>query len=68
MARTLNLEFLEFLEAAPQKAVVSLPDRSEYRNHVGGPHAGAMLSSVYRPPREIGSTQSRCSGVPEAPQ
>lgn len=44
MARTLNLEFLEFLEAAPQKAVVSLPDRSEYRNHVGGPHAGAMFT------------------------
>ena len=32
------------------------------------PHAGATLSSVYRPPREIGSTQSRCSGRSVAPQ
>ncbi len=43
MARTLNPEFVE---TAPDKAVVALPDRSDYhqsdhRNHVGGPHAGA---------------------------
>ena len=29
---------------------------------------GTMLASVYRPPRESASTQSRCSGVLEAPQ
>lgn len=43
MARTLNPEFVE---TAPDKAVVALPDRSDYHqsdyhNHVGGPHAGA---------------------------
>ncbi|MEV5170990.1 DUF4442 domain-containing protein [Streptomyces flaveolus] len=41
MARTLNLEFLQ---TAPDKAVVSLPDQSAYHNHVGGPHAGAMFT------------------------
>lgn len=41
MARTLNLEFLE---AGPEKAVVALPDQSEFHNHVGGPHAGAMFT------------------------
>ncbi|MFF8909923.1 DUF4442 domain-containing protein [Streptomyces olivaceoviridis] len=40
-ARTLNLEFLQ---TAPDKAVVSLPDQSAYHNHVGGPHAGAMFT------------------------
>jgi hypothetical protein len=29
---------------------------------------GTMLPSVYRPPRERASTQSRCSAVLEAPQ
>ena len=33
-----------------------------------GPQAGTTLSSVYRPPREIASTQSRCSGRSVAPQ
>ena len=32
------------------------------------PQAGTMLSRVYRPPREIGSTQSRWSGRSAAPQ
>src|SRR5919198_5112181 len=41
MARTLNLEFLE---TSPEKAVVALPDKSDYHNHVGGPHAGAMFT------------------------
>jgi acyl-coenzyme A thioesterase PaaI-like protein len=41
MARTLNLEFLE---TTPKKAVVTLPDQSEYHNHVGGPHAGAIFT------------------------
>ncbi|WP_334662794.1 DUF4442 domain-containing protein [Streptomyces cyaneofuscatus] len=41
MARTLNLEFLE---TTPERAVVRLPDQSEYHNHVGGPHAGAMFT------------------------
>ncbi|MEU6225079.1 DUF4442 domain-containing protein [Streptomyces sp. NPDC047042] len=41
MVRTLNLEYLEI---TPEKAVVALPDQDEYRNHVGGPHAGAMFT------------------------
>ncbi|WP_432186861.1 DUF4442 domain-containing protein [Streptomyces sp. Tue6028] len=41
MARTLNLEFVE---TGPDKAVVALPDQSDYHNHVGGPHAGAMFT------------------------
>ncbi|WP_306337646.1 DUF4442 domain-containing protein [Streptomyces sp. KL118A] len=41
MARTLNLEFRE---TAPDRAVVALPDQSDYHNHVGGPHAGAMFT------------------------
>ncbi|MFF0790332.1 DUF4442 domain-containing protein [Streptomyces spiralis] len=41
MVRTLNLEYLE---TTPERAVLSLPDQGEYRNHVGGPHAGAMFT------------------------
>ncbi|WAL94173.1 DUF4442 domain-containing protein [Streptomyces sp. Je 1-369] len=41
MARTLNLEFRE---TSPGRAVVALPDQSDYHNHVGGPHAGAMFT------------------------
>ncbi|MEE1930711.1 DUF4442 domain-containing protein [Streptomyces sp. TRM 70351] len=41
MARTLRLEFGE---TTPGHAVVRLPDQSEYHNHVGGPHAGAMFT------------------------
>ncbi|MFD9909189.1 DUF4442 domain-containing protein [Streptomyces sp. NPDC059063] len=41
MARTLKLEFIE---TTPERAVVALPDQSEYHNHVGGPHAGAMFT------------------------
>lgn len=41
MARTLNLEFVE---AAPERAVVRLPDQPDFHNHVGGPHAGAMFT------------------------
>ncbi|MFD5569219.1 DUF4442 domain-containing protein [Streptomyces cadmiisoli] len=41
MVRTLNLEYLE---TTPEKAVLVLPDQGEYRNHVGGPHAGAMFT------------------------
>ncbi|MDW4906638.1 DUF4442 domain-containing protein [Streptomyces sp. ADMS] len=41
MVRTLNLEYLE---TTPEKAVLALPDQGEYRNHVGGPHAGAMFT------------------------
>lgn len=41
MARTLQLEFTE---TGPERAVVRLPDRPEYRNHVEGPHAGAMFT------------------------
>lgn len=41
MAKTLNLQFGE---TTPERAVVVLPDQSEYHNHVGGPHAGAMFT------------------------
>lgn len=41
MARTLNLDFVE---TTPEKAVVVLPDQSEYHNHIGGPHAGVMFT------------------------
>ncbi|MGC9440464.1 DUF4442 domain-containing protein [Streptomyces sp. WG5] len=41
MVRTLNLEYLE---TTSEKAVLVLPDQGEYRNHVGGPHAGAMFT------------------------
>ncbi|WP_335972385.1 MULTISPECIES: DUF4442 domain-containing protein [Streptomycetaceae] len=42
MVRTLGLEYLE---TTAERAVVALPDRPEYRNHVGGPHAGAMFTA-----------------------
>ncbi|MFE0461879.1 DUF4442 domain-containing protein [Kitasatospora sp. NPDC058965] len=41
MVRTLNLAYLE---TTPERAVLQLPDQPEYRNHVGGPHAGAMFT------------------------
>ncbi|MGW5334508.1 DUF4442 domain-containing protein [Streptomyces bauhiniae] len=41
MVRTLNLEFIE---VTPERAVLRLPDQSEYHNHLGGPHAGAMFT------------------------
>ncbi|MYZ36804.1 MULTISPECIES: DUF4442 domain-containing protein [unclassified Streptomyces] len=41
MAGTLGLEYLE---TTAERAVVRLPDRPAYRNHVGGPHAGAMFT------------------------
>jgi acyl-coenzyme A thioesterase PaaI-like protein len=41
MARTLNLDYVE---TTADRAVVVLPDQPEYRNHVGGPHAGAMFT------------------------
>ncbi|MFE9642611.1 DUF4442 domain-containing protein [Streptomyces sp. NPDC006365] len=41
MVRTLKLEYLE---TTPEKAVLALPDQSEYHNHVGGPHAGAIFT------------------------
>ncbi|MEV6316326.1 DUF4442 domain-containing protein [Streptomyces sp. NPDC051776] len=41
MARTLNLEFLE---TTAERAVLRLPDQTEFHNHVGGPHAGAMFT------------------------
>ncbi|MGW4032044.1 DUF4442 domain-containing protein [Streptomyces sp. NPDC004838] len=41
MVRTLGLEFLE---ATPERAVLRLPDRTAFHNHVGGPHAGAMFT------------------------
>ncbi|GGL88101.1 DUF4442 domain-containing protein [Streptomyces fumigatiscleroticus] len=41
MVRTLNLQYLE---TTADRAVLALPDQDEYRNHVGGPHAGAMFT------------------------
>ncbi|MFE2038334.1 DUF4442 domain-containing protein [Streptomyces scopuliridis] len=41
MVATLGLEFLETTE---ERAVLRLPDRPDYHNHVGGPHAGAMFT------------------------
>jgi acyl-coenzyme A thioesterase PaaI-like protein len=41
MTRTLGLEYLE---TAPERSVLRLPDQEPYRNHVGGPHAGAMFT------------------------
>ncbi|WP_326696367.1 DUF4442 domain-containing protein [Streptomyces sp. NBC_01754] len=41
MVRTLGIEYLE---TTAEHAVLSLPDRPEYQNHVGGPHAGAMFT------------------------
>ncbi|WP_405901492.1 DUF4442 domain-containing protein [Streptomyces sp. NBC_00727] len=41
MVRTLDLEFLE---STADRAVVRMPDRADYHNHVGGPHAGAMFT------------------------
>ncbi|UCM86675.1 DUF4442 domain-containing protein [Streptomyces marincola] len=41
MVRTLGLEFLH---TSAERAEVRLPDRPEHRNHVGGPHAGAMFT------------------------
>ncbi|NEC67359.1 DUF4442 domain-containing protein [Streptomyces sp. SID9727] len=41
MVRTLDLAFLE---STAERAVVRMPDRADYHNHVGGPHAGAMFT------------------------
>ena len=35
---------LEYVETTPERAVLKFRDRPEYRNHVGGPHAGAMFT------------------------
>jgi acyl-coenzyme A thioesterase PaaI-like protein len=39
--RTLNLEFLE---VTASRARLRLPDQQAVRNHVGGPHAGALFT------------------------
>jgi acyl-coenzyme A thioesterase PaaI-like protein len=39
MVTTLGIEFLDL---ALDRCVMRLPDAAAYRNHVGGPHAGAM--------------------------
>ncbi len=41
MVSTLSLEFDELDYT---QAVMTLPDQTEYHNHVGGPHAGAMFT------------------------
>lgn len=41
MVGTLNLEWVDL---APERAVMRLPDQKPYHNHIGGPHAGAMFT------------------------
>ncbi|MFW6693065.1 DUF4442 domain-containing protein [Streptomyces sp. MAR4 CNX-425] len=41
MVATLGLVYDEI---SPEAATLRLPDRPEHRNHVGGPHAGAMFT------------------------
>lgn len=41
MVRTLDLEFLE---STAERAVVHMPARADFHNHVGAPHAGAMFT------------------------
>ncbi|WP_328541015.1 DUF4442 domain-containing protein [Streptomyces sp. NBC_00344] len=41
MVKTLGLEFIE---TTAERAVVRMPDQSDYHNHIGGPHAGAMFT------------------------
>jgi len=41
MVKTLNIAFDDI---NPQRAVARLPDQSEYHNHIGGLHAGAMFT------------------------
>lgn len=41
MVGTLNIEFLDL---DPQRVVLRLPDQREFRNHIGGPHSGAMFT------------------------
>lgn len=41
MVRTLDLRFTE---TTAERAVVLLPDRPDFHNHVAGPHAGAMFT------------------------
>jgi acyl-coenzyme A thioesterase PaaI-like protein len=33
-----------FQEVGPRRTVLLLPDQAPYRNHIGGPHAGAMFT------------------------
>ncbi len=41
MVATLDLEFVDL---AHDRAVLRLPDSAAYRNHIGGPHVGAMFT------------------------
>jgi acyl-coenzyme A thioesterase PaaI-like protein len=41
MVATLELEFVEL---SYDRAVLRLPDLAPYRNHIGGPHVGAMFT------------------------
>jgi uncharacterized protein (TIGR00369 family) len=41
MVATLGIEFVDL---ALDRAVLRLPDDPGYRNHIGGPHAGAMFT------------------------
>ena len=35
---------LEFVDLTADKATMTLPDQPAFRNHLGGPHAGAMFT------------------------
>ena len=35
---------LEYVQTTPERAVLKFRDQPEYRNHIGGPHAGAMFT------------------------
>ena len=41
MVGTLNLVFIDL---TPDSATMKLPDQPAFRNHLGGPHAGAMFT------------------------
>ena len=64
--RTLGLEEVEL---SPQRAILRLPDVESQRNHVGGPHAGAMFTlgeaaSGAVVLQEFGSTLDRATPLP----
>ena len=35
---------LEFVDLTADSAIMTLPDQPAFRNHLGGPHAGAMFT------------------------
>ena len=35
---------VQYVSMEPKRAVLRLPDHEQFRNHIGGPHAGAMFT------------------------